>query len=371
MITSVRLERFKRFGEVTLRTAELTVLTGMNGAGKTSVVHALLLARQAAVTPERNYVELNGVDALQLGEASDLIHRQSKGDTFAVEICEAASARWTMQVSSDERSLNALVVERPLSYEGVLARSAPAFAYLCAERFGPRDVLGASSIETAQLGTGVHGEFTAQVLANCDRRRVSPKRSANAGAPGRPGYLPYQVEAWMSAIVCAIEIDAHWVPGTSTTTLRFKTPGVQSEWTRPANMGFGVSYALPIVVSGLLVSAGGLMIVENPEAHLHPAAQSRMGAFLARLAGDGVQVLVETHSDHVLNGIRRAVVEERASLSSEQVSIYFFRDEATDGAAVEPLSITSSGQLSSWPAGFFDQSQSDLAALARASRSKA
>ena len=74
-------------------------------------------------------------------------------------------------------------------------------------------------------------------------------------------------------------------------------------------MGFGVTYSLPIILSGLIAKEKGLLIVENPEAHLHPAGQSRMGVFLAWLAGKGVQVLVETHSDHIINGIRRAIAE--------------------------------------------------------------
>ncbi len=98
---------------------------------------------------------------------------------------------------------------------------------------------------------------------------------------------------------------------------------------RAPNMGFGVSYSLPIVLAGLFAPVGGLLIIENPEAHLHPAGQSRMGTFLATLAGDGVQVLVETHSDHVLNGIRRAIGEHLV-LGAEHALVHFF-DVGDDG----------------------------------------
>ena len=171
----------------------------------------------------------------------------------------------------------------------------------------------------------------------------------------------------MSEIVRPIQIDPQWLPGTLVTTLRFKVPGVHAEWTRPTNMGFGVSYALPIIVAGLLIENGGLLIVENPEAHLHPAAQSRIGAFLARVAGDGVQVFVETHSDHVLNGIRRAVAQD-ALVPADQVLVHFFQDGGDDVAPVVPLALTQTGQLSAWPPGFFDQTQKDLAVLARSKR---
>jgi predicted ATPase len=370
VITSIRLDRFKRFHELSLPTAALTVLTGTNGAGKTSVIHALLLARQAARYPGRGHVELNGEDSLQLGDAVDLIHRQAGGDQLAIEVSDGSVARWVLGVPADERSLNATIVARPDAYSGVLAQPAPAFAYLCAERFGPRDVLGASPVEVSELGVGVHGEFTAQALAVHDRQRVSPARLADDAESGGIASLLHQTEAWMNRIVRPIQIRAEWFPGTSVTQLQFKTPGVQSEWTRPPNMGFGVSYALPIIVAALRAPAGGLLIVENPEAHLHPAGQSRIGGFLAHVAADGVQVLLETHSDHVLNGIRTAVAEGHAALASEQVAIHFFHGENEPGAPVETLTLQRTGQLSEWPPGFFDQAQRDLAVLARLQRRK-
>jgi predicted ATPase len=126
-------------------------------------------------------------------------------------------------------------------------------------------------------------------------------------------------------------------------------------------MGFGVSYALPVVLAGLIAAPGGLSIVENPEAHLHPAGQSRMGVFLAWLSGNGVQVLLETHSDHVLSGIRRAIGEFKY-LAHDQAITHFF---AAPGGnlSIEELYFSSIGGISNWPKGFFDQYQIDVASL--------
>ena len=95
-------------------------------------------------------------------------------------------------------------------------------------------------------------------------------------------------------------------------------------------MGFGLSYSLPVVVAGLVApQRDALLIVENPEAHLHPAGQSRMGTFLATVAATGVQVLAEAHSDHVLNGIRRAI-GEHGVLQPADALVHFF-DAKEDG----------------------------------------
>jgi predicted ATPase len=128
---------------------------------------------------------------------------------------------------------------------------------------------------------------------------------------------------------------------------------------RPPNVGFGLSYALPIVVAALTAIPGTLLIVESPEAHLHPAGQSAIGHFLAQVAGSGVQTVVESHSDHVLNGIRRAVAESRV-IQADDVVVHFF---GTSGAS--RLEIKDSGAVTEWPEGFFDQTETDLSHLAR------
>ena len=369
MIAGIRLENFKRFRDLTLNTANLTVLTGANGAGKTSVLHSLLLARQMARQPDRSHVELNGVDALELGGPEDVIHHEASDDVAAVEVLDTKGVRWRWSFratsTTDTRTLNAAVVDRPDDYIGALAGSAPQFSYLCAERLGPRDVLGASAADMAELDVGSRGEFVAQVLASfVHRPRIRTGRLVGPSAETQVSTLLHQTESWMGKIVHPIQIDAEWFPNTSVTRLRFKTPGLRTEWTRAPNAGFGISYALPIVVAALRAEVGGLLLVENPEAHLHPAGQSRIGGFLARVAADGVQVFVETHSDHVLNGIRVAVADGSAALLREQAVIHFFRADDDGGPALQSMELQRTGQLSAWPAGFFDQAQVDLAALA-------
>jgi predicted ATPase len=182
--------------------------------------------------------------------------------------------------------------------------------------------------------------------------------------------LRTQVENWASTIIRPIRITAQWPPGITASLIRFQEPELirqrlLSELIRPANMGFGFSYALPILVAGLLVPETGVLIVENPEAHLHPAGQSRLGRFLARVAGSGAQVIVETHSDHVINGIRLAAVEDRV-IDPNAVVMYFFSDEP--GNSPTAIQLNGRGALSSWPKGFFDQIEEDLGRIANAKR---
>jgi predicted ATPase len=116
------------------------------------------------------------------------------------------------------------------------------------------------------------------------------------------------------------------------------------------------------VVAGLLAKPASLLIVDSPEAHLHPAAQSAMGGFLGRVAAAGVQVLVETHSDHILNGIRLAVVDNLHPLRRQDVAIHHLTITET-GLSAGSITINSRGALSQHPTDFFDQAEKDIAAI--------
>src|SRR6202012_5567513 len=118
----------------------------------------------------------------------------------------------------------------------------------------------------------------------------------------------------------------------------------QSLFVRPPNTGFGLSFVAGIIVAGLAAPGNTVLMVENPEAHLHPKAQSLIGEFLARVAAGGTQVFVETHSEHVLNGMRRLV--KQLVLAPDAAHLFFFsRDAKALQPAVMPISISSSGDL--------------------------
>lgn len=370
MIRKLHVTGFKRFAECSLAFEPLTVLTGTNGAGKTSVIQTLLLAREASRTGTRA-VQLNGPFGLQLGAAQDVlnVHTALEQSEITIQLSfddgAAAPLRYALD-ASEESLLYLPILERPADTPRPLGGSDQDFTYLCAERLGPRDVLQASALPGDQLGVGVQGEYCAQVLSLRElKEKVPLDRRHPQHTDEVDAFLKYQVEAWLSTIVRPVEIRTEWFPNTSMTALRFRSPG--GEWVRAPNMGFGVSYALPIILAGLATAVGSIVIVENPEAHLHPAGQSRMGVFLAQLAASGVQVLLETHSDHVLNGIRRAIGEHRV-LGSNDAIVHFFDMEAESNPTIAALHFTDVGGLSDWPPRFFDQFQLDVAALARVRR---
>jgi len=368
VITALGIRNFKRFIDLDLTFRQLTVLTGVNGTGKSTVLQGLLLARQAGESDGAHVVQLNGPYGLALGEALDILHPDADRQEIEIRI-EAADAdevpyRYLFEVP-DGRALNLPIRARPVTAPGVLTGQGVSFSYLNAERLGPRDQLDVTAEDPDLIGVGVRGEYTAQALALHETVEVrEPLRHPRTHEHGVTT-LRTQVEDWASEIIRPIRITAQWPAGLTASLIRFQEPGLIGEQVRPANMGFGFSYALPILVAGLLMPVGGVLIVENPEAHLHPAGQSRMGRFLGQVAGSGAQVIVETHSDHVLNGIRLAAAENRV-IDPAAVLVHFFGEGEDNG--VTTIELTNRGSLTTWPKGFFDQLEEDLGRLARAKR---
>ena len=115
--------------------------------------------------------------------------------------------------------------------------------------------------------------------------------------------LRYQTELWMRKIIPDVAFDLEKITQADQARLGIKNKNTNF-YLRPTNIGFGISYALPIIIGALIAPKNSLLLVENPEAHLHPAGQSEIGKFLAEVASTGRQVIVETHSDHLLNGYK-------------------------------------------------------------------
>jgi predicted ATPase len=358
MIRQLRVRGFKLFKEQLFELRPLTLLAGANGAGKTSVIHALLLAREAWRRSDE-VVELNGPFGLELGGFEDILNHET-GTNFSIALVTDSTVDEEWTFSAGKTELYATVAHTATGGTSSFIREPRSFQYLSAERLGPRIIQTSSASPPDMLEVGHRGEYCGQVLETLGTTVLLNERLSSAG-PDAPPLLKAQTEQWLSRVTRPLQIDTETFAGTGVTAIKFRTG---ETWVKPTNMGFGITYALPVIVAGLIGGTGGLLLVENPEAHLHPAGQSQMGVFLAAVAAAGVQVVAETHSDHVLNGVRRAIGEER-SLSAADAVVHYF-DLHSSGP--RDLSFTDSGGISSWPRGFFDQYQLDVAALTRVRR---
>jgi predicted ATPase len=365
VIRHLTITDFKRFRALDLDLGALTVLTGKNSSGKSTVIQAFLLARLADMGAERG-VPLNEVFDMRLGEAAEILHVDAEGTSFRLAIAtqETDAAEYIFNVPAD-RSTYVELASRTGGSVPSIQGAGRMFTYLSAERLGPRDFIEASSARPEDVNVGSRGEYSGHLLALTERNEViEALRHPDTTALGGLTTVRKQLELWLGEILEPVEVITQWVPGSEATLLRFKTPGVKADWVRPGNFGFGFSYLLPVILAALTATADGLLVVENPEGHLHPEGQSALGQFLGRVGAAGIQVVIETHSDHVVNGIRRAIVSGTAP-DPPEVAIYYF-DGTESGAQAHRLTVSPTGSLSAWPAGFFDQIELDLAEIAGA-----
>ncbi len=147
---------------------------------------------------------------------------------------------------------------------------------------------------------------------------------------------------------------------------------VSGEW---CNMPYVVSYILPIIISCLVrqidkiniienylkKEENEIIIIENPEAHLHPSAQSKLGYFLAKTS-KYIQIIIETHSEHIINGIRLATLDN--DVDNNSISINFFSpNKKSFEPNIQNIKIDKFSDLTDWPIGFFDQQEADIRAI--------
>jgi predicted ATPase len=178
---------------------------------------------------------------------------------------------------------------------------------------------------------------------------------------GPPRLLSSALEAWWSHIFGgAYSIRAEPAGNDLGYALSLDTPSAES--LKLTQVGTGLSQALPVIVLGLCSRPGDLVIVESPEVQLHPAAQHRLMDLFVALARSGRQVILETHSDHIIHAVQLSVKDKR--LLQEQVSMQFFSQE--EGAVqVERVPVDENGRIKKQPIGFVDQATTDLLELVR------
>ncbi len=361
---NLSLTHFKSLKEVNLEFAPITLITGANGVGKSSVIQSLLLIKNTSENIHRYKrfeVELNGPFHLSLGRADSVLSFMHDYNQILMSLeMEGGLITYTYDVDSIRHPYSLQVNETKSSSMSYL-QNVP-FHYLHAERLGPRK--GLPFNPTSWIYTGYQGEFVNHAIERADQmsRTVHSSLFAESALPR----FSTQVEAWMQLLIPDFRLQVKSQMDVEMVTIQYSNSHLGG-FISPTSTGFGITYALPIITSGLLASMEehGLLIVENPEAHLHPYSQSRMGQFLALVSMAGVQVIVETHSEHVVNGMRLQLAMKKAT---DLGMVYFFSQE-NGLTGTQKIEVKPNGELSSWPKGFFDQEEKDLYELLRIKRS--
>jgi predicted ATPase len=371
MITSLSLKNFKCFKSLeNLDFKQITVLTGSNGRGKSSILQSILLLAQSFRSGKNiEYVKFNG-RFICLGTYDDVLTKNSDSGEMSIRVksddidendvlfsCKPFEGNsrladmnsmlitYTNGIKKDlvnrvggdgdDSNSNSATSKSATSAVAVVNQLRNIY-YVSADRVGPTNyVTHNDDITESHIGT--RGEYVINAL--------------NDEGTDLLNQVANEISTIMGgASVHVNEIDTEYLK------LLLDSQDDQRGF-KPVNVGFGYSFILPIVTLPLILKPNSKLIIENPEAHLHPGAQSRLMKYLIRISKErNFQLFIETHSDHIVNALRIAIKNSFADLNhKDAIIIHVGRDEVNSEPKLWQIMMDKNGNLSDYPEDFMDE----------------
>ncbi len=380
MIEHINIKNFKAHADTSIELSNLNILTGMNGVGKSSIIQAILLLRQSYVKSRLSKgLDLNG-ELCKIGSVSDCIYEEATTDDVEFKIkFQDRTLLWSFKAELNDLSETFMNINNENTYstsnmEVIFQNN---FQYISAFRNGPVNnyIKDTFSVGILNLISRKEGrcELVAHLLYHNRENLVAEALVLDKSLDWS---LISQVEAWMRAI--SENINIHIEPNDTSFKINYSYnrggKKTKTQEFKASNIGFGVSYVLPIVVAILqacssprkknISKESKLIIIENPEAHIHPSGQAKLMELICKAANSSynVQFLLETHSDHIINGLLVAVKKE--IIPAKKSKVYFFdRDKESHRSQAHLLPVLPGGKIKKAPNGFFDQMDIDMNTL--------
>ena len=369
MIQSIHIQNFKIIKNQTFYFKPLTILIGANSSGKSSVIQAILLYSHYTARREQDYK----ADSLKryidnLGDTKSLVSKKANNEQKVLirPTINQGKDSFLSFSSSDIIGLIEAKKEQMLIFEQDLY-------FVSANRIGQENRPQASKYEKC----GVNGEYIFGFYQKNQNNRIQNERliykeKLHDDLEPPAESLSAQVNLWLRKI-----LDLDLIPNAeevddSQIKLKYKNIDLSKKYDNvnlnddfnmsPFNLGAGVSYLAKILILGLSLKEGDILIVENPEVHLHPKAIANFAEFFKLLANGGIQVIIETHSEHIINKMRYFVF--KGWLSTDDVQIYyrerFDKDFISMRINKDGRYIDNKDNVINFPSGFFDSVLKDL-----------
>jgi len=386
MLESIEIKNFKSIKSKYFHLRNLNLLLGLNGQGKSSFIQTLLLLRQSQRI-NRGELMLNdrNNELVNIGTTKDARYQYSKKDeNFSLKLQFSGKEPYLMEfdysIEADvfnqtnlESNFYSETPEKLDMKEAIFSNN---FQYLKADRIEPRSnhKKSYSSVVTNR-SLGSIGQYTAHFIEtyyddDVEFENLIHKNSvvmdSVLGTAIINKTLINQINLWLGEIS----------PGVNVRTTNISTDEILLEYEfkqnnlgitnrfKPENVGFGISYSLHVVTALLSARPGQLIIIENPESHIHPKGQAELGKLIALVSKNDVQIIIETHSDHILNGIRVAIKEDNVLV--DRTIVFYFEKEFTHTeqySKVTNIDIDRNGELSEYPPNLLSEWSNQLLKL--------
>lgn len=333
MIQTLTIKGFKNINEEILRLKPLTILTGLNSTGKSSLFQAILLLNKETTRNGSRHLDniISSFDSLRN------IYQNTKQISLRLETEEkAVEYHLTVDGYSAPEDCAGLEFEKNLYY-------------LSANRIGPEnDAAISQDIFCGTDGRFLFGTYEKEKSVRLKEQLIKDTKSLTLAA---------QVNYWMGYIL-NMRMELNTEKRTAQKVeVNYKSDGIPG--LLPSQLGAGVSYLAKILILCLRTKPGDVILIENPEIHLHPAAQARLGEFFTFIVQAGVQLIIETHCEHLINKLRYEVYKRK--FNPEEIVLYY---KAGITKPFLKITIDKKGQFSSeFPEGFFDATLAELLEL--------
>lgn len=358
MINRLFVSGLKSIDKVDIEFSKLNILVGTNSSGKSTLIQSILLASQNV-----NIIScpLNG-SLVSLGDFREVrnyitnaqeikVYMELEGGNYNISIVESEgnkedSSKLISNIHTKKEPLEKakllLDTKRQLGIDNGLY-------YLSSSRIGHKDIYEKNYSNIYKFG--LLGEYC---LHYFEKHKDNILDKTLTKVYPLSNTLESQVNYWLEYII-GTELSTSDIKETDKIKANFKSGDRNI---RTKNVGSGISYLVSIIIMCLSIKKGNTIIIENPEIHLHPKAQSKLTEFLVYIANSNRQIIVETHSDHIFNGIRVAVTKE--ILKKEDYSINFFSLDERNCTKVNNIEVSKRGRILNSPDGLFDQFETDI-----------
>ncbi|MDR1369344.1 MAG: DUF3696 domain-containing protein [Dysgonamonadaceae bacterium] len=366
-LEQLKLENFKCFQkEQTFDFGKITLLTGANSSGKSSVIYAVLGALQSGEFPSLfstngKYVNMGSFEEVSFDHKKDSIikiHLKFENIRSGENKYFDIQTFWSFGKNTLPELKNLRIESSTSSFE----------------INDPEDLknlkLFPPDIQKTIVSLKVFLSKYEEKINFIGSFRYNPERTYNEKNYGRykvdksgDGYLD-QIIAWETQsspkfeMLISIMKDLSLLEDIESKRLEggryeFKIKTIKGgAYSSLSDVGYGISQFMPVMVADLQLPNDSQLFVSQPEIHLHPNIQSLFGDYLVRQVNNsGKRYILETHSEYLLNKIRLAIV--KGEISEEDVRVYFLENNNTD-TDVFPIKFTKNGQILNAPKGFFE-----------------
>lgn len=332
MINHLKIKQFKCIDEEEFTFQNLTILTGLNSAGKSSVIQSILL--MSHYFGQKKFLSEN---IISFAINSNMYVNAKE---FSITLNEACLTK-NIDETNQQGSLPNFTNEQDIFH-------------IDANRLGPEEL----ALYSSENKIGKHGEFIFSYYEQNKNKAIEKSLVKSESSDT----LQSNIDYWLSYILDEkVELNTERVTSSHVkVTYKFNRLATAMS---PESLGAGTSYVVKILIVCLLAKPGNILLIENPEIHLHPKAQAKLGDFFAFVASHGVQVVVETHCENLINRVTYEVYDNR--IKNDDCIIYY---KENSQEPFQKIAIDKSGhfinhednEIINFPTGFFDSTLEEL-----------